>query len=212
LAIAEVIVLIPVKPLSVAKSRLRERFAAGAGDLALAMAMDVAAAACAARSTTAVVLITDDPVVVKAAAGFGAMVVPDVPGSGLNPALIDAAAQVRGRWRDAALIVQPADCPAVRPDDFDAIGAWMSGNTARCFVADAAGTGTTTLAAPAGSALDPRYGPGSRAAHLASGALELLGPRWDRLRRDVDTAADLDAALELSVGQHTTTWLARHHP
>ncbi|MEV6813934.1 2-phospho-L-lactate guanylyltransferase, partial [Micromonospora sp. NPDC051296] len=72
----------------------------------------------------------------------------------------------------------------------------------RRFVADAPGTGTVLLAAPPGVPLDPRFGPDSAAAHLASGAHPLAGD-WPSLRRDVDTAGDLAAALRLGLGPRT---------
>jgi 2-phospho-L-lactate/phosphoenolpyruvate guanylyltransferase len=72
----------------------------------------------------------------------------------------------------------------------------------RAFVADAAGTGTVLLAALHGRPLQPRFGPGSAAAHAAGGAVRLDGD-WPGLRRDVDTALDLAAARALGVGRHT---------
>jgi 2-phospho-L-lactate guanylyltransferase len=69
----------------------------------------------------------------------------------------------------------------------------------RGFVPDVPGTGTTLLAAPPGVPLDPRFGPGSAAAHAASGAIRLEGD-WPSLRQDVDTPADLVAAARLGLG------------
>jgi 2-phospho-L-lactate guanylyltransferase len=50
--------------------------------------------------------------------------------------------------------------------------------------------------------LAPRFGPGSAAAHLASGARRLAGD-WPTLRRDIDTGADLEAGKDLGLGAHT---------
>ena len=72
---------------------------------------------------------------------------------------------------------------------------------ARAVVADAQALGTTMLAAAAGHPLSPSYGPGSRRAHLLGGAVELDAA--PALRRDVDTPADLSAALLLGVGPRT---------
>jgi 2-phospho-L-lactate guanylyltransferase len=61
-------------------------------------------------------------------------------------------------------------------------------------VADHEGTGTVLLACRPGVALDPGFGPGSRLAHLRSGAVDLTpGLEVPLLRRDLDTAADLTA-------------------
>ena len=72
---------------------------------------------------------------------------------------------------------------------------------ARGFVADAAGTGTTTLTARPGVDLDPRFGPRSRAAHAASGAVALEPGPVPGLRRDVDTEVDLWDAGRLGLGR-----------
>ena len=59
------------------------------------------------------------------------------------------------------------------------------------------------LAAALAAALaSPRFGPGSAQAHRASGAVELTGA-WPGLVRDVDTEADLRAALALGAGPRT---------
>ena len=80
------------------------------------------------------------------------------------------------------------------------------------FVADHLGTGTTMYAAPAGL-FDPRFGLGSRAAHLAAGAREVLAD-VERLRRDVDTLDDLAALAGLGLlGPRTQqAWAASARP
>ncbi|MGH3240911.1 MAG: 2-phospho-L-lactate guanylyltransferase, partial [Spirillospora sp.] len=49
----------------------------------------------------------------------------------------------------------------------------------------------------------PAFGTGSRAAHRARGAREVLLPGTDSVRRDVDTLDDLRAALTLGTGPRT---------
>ena len=71
----------------------------------------------------------------------------------------------------------------------------------RRFVADAAGSGTTMYAAPL-AGFEPRFGPGSRRAHLDAGAAEIDGA-LATLRQDVDDRDDLARARELGVGRHT---------
>ncbi|MER7280967.1 2-phospho-L-lactate guanylyltransferase [Dactylosporangium sp. NPDC000244] len=112
----------------------------------------------------------------------------------------DAAGDVGGRG--LGVVALTADLPAMRPDDLEAalVAAARAGR--RAFVPDLEGTGTVLLAAPAGEALAPQFGPGSAVAHLRSGAIRLDGA-WPSLRRDVDTAADLDAASRLGLGAHT---------
>ncbi|MDT7572277.1 MAG: 2-phospho-L-lactate/phosphoenolpyruvate guanylyltransferase [Actinomycetota bacterium] len=189
--------VVPVKRLALAKTRLSSYGDAMRQELALAFALDVVDACLAARSVDVVVIVSDDARARAALADAGALVVADVPDAGLNPALQHGAAQVHGRLGVATV---SADLPALRPDDLDAaLAAVPAGG--RGFVVDVAGTGTTLLAAAPGVALSPAYGPGSRDVHLRSGAVELPGPPG--LRLDVDTPADLAAALLLGVGPAT---------
>jgi 2-phospho-L-lactate guanylyltransferase len=63
------------------------------------------------------------------------------------------------------------------------------------------------LAVPAGVAAEPRFGAGSLAAHVAAGAVPLAGA-WPRLRRDVDSLADLADAARLGLGHRATALTA----
>ena len=53
----------------------------------------------------------------------------------------------------------------------------------------------------------PAFGIDSAAAHVAAGVTDISGEVGLDLRSDVDTAADLDAAIELGVGAHTSRLL-----
>jgi 2-phospho-L-lactate/phosphoenolpyruvate guanylyltransferase len=204
----DALLLVPVKPLGRAKSRLRDPSVPGVEDLVLAMACDVLAAGIAARGIGEVVVITNDARVGRAATQLGARATPDRPDAGLNASLRAALADLGACARTGGVICQPADCPAVRPRDFAALVAAAQGGARRLFVSDPQGSGTTSLLS-SDALLDPHYGPGSAAAHRAAGYVELRGPRWLRLSRDVDTPHDLRAALRLGAGRHTTAWAAR---
>jgi 2-phospho-L-lactate guanylyltransferase len=197
-------VVIPVKRTAIAKSRLAADYPTHRTDLAVAFAVDTTAAALRTHGVAGVVVITDDSVVAREVTRLGARVVPDEPDAGLNPALSHAAdLAIRSGHGVAAL---SADLPALRPDELAAaLGACGS---ARGYVADVAGTGTTLLAAPGGRALDPRFGRNSATAHLMSGARPVTLEGIDSVRRDVDTAADLAAAVVLGVGPRTDAVLA----
>ena len=205
----EIVVVLPVKRLAVAKSRLRAAYGEHTDALALAMALDVIAAASAAAPVGAVVVVTNDPRVASDGAELGARTLADAPEEGLNAAIRWAARHLLAEQADRALIVQPADCPAVTADDLAAMAHQVTEAGPRLFVSDRAGTGTTALAAPPGVPLDPRYGPTSRADHLASGAEELSDRRWARVRADVDTTGDLAAASQLGLGPRTREWVDR---
>lgn len=185
----------PVKVLAAAKTRLRPL---RTPQLALAFARDTVAAALASPAVAEVLVVTDDPLVGKAVVEEGAHAVPDKPDAGLNAAVQYGASLAHG----GALAALAADLPALHPAELTAALEAASRTAGRCFVPDAPGTGTVLLAAPPGVPLDPRFGPGSAAAHRASGAVAVDGD-WPSLRRDVDTPADLAAAVVLGVGRHT---------
>jgi 2-phospho-L-lactate guanylyltransferase len=187
--------LVPVKTLSLAKTRL----SGGAGErepLMRAFALDAIAAATRSPAVAQVHVVTDDP-------GFdveGAQLLPDEGGGDLNRALYHASLRVRLVDPDLAVAAMCADLPSLLTEDLtDALAA---GLTSRWFVADAAGTGTTMLAAGPGIDLDPHFGAGSARRHEESGATPVRA-ELSSLRRDVDTEDDLAAARELGVGEHT---------
>jgi 2-phospho-L-lactate guanylyltransferase len=109
---------------------------------------------------------------------------------------------VRGIRPEAPLAALNADLPALRARELAHV-LQAAAEAPRAFLADADGTGTTLLSAMPGHALRPRFGPRSRARHAASGAAELLLSDAVSVRQDVDTEADLAAAVVLGVGPHT---------
>lgn len=187
----------PVKRLSLAKTRLGAYGDEHRRALALAFAADVVVAA---RSVATVLVVTDDEEAAARLAALGARVCADDPDAGLNPALTHGADLLRSERVAMGVATLSADLPAMRSRDLaDALAQVGAGQ--RGFVADVDGTGTTLLAAGEGAELAPAFGPGSRSGHLASGAVELRAAIG--LRRDVDTPADLQAAVLLGVGTST---------
>jgi 2-phospho-L-lactate/phosphoenolpyruvate guanylyltransferase len=97
------------------------------------------------------------------------------------------------------------DLPALRPDSVLRILETSIAH-ARSFVADASGVGTTMLIAHSVE-LWPQFQGRSAAAHHASGAVglseEMIRSPVADARRDVDTEADLAAAIDLGVGPAT---------
>jgi 2-phospho-L-lactate guanylyltransferase len=209
-------VVVPAKRLALAKTRLRPVTADRGGpagvahaDLVLALLADTVAAAAGCPLVGRVLVVTDDPAAADVVRALGAGTVADEPDRGLNPALEHGARRSGG----PAVAALSSDLPALRPEELTAA---LNAATptddeaaARSFVADAEGTGTTLLTA-VGTPLDPRFGTGSAAAHRASGARALAGD-WPGLAQDVDTAADLRAALALGVGRSTAEVAARLH-
>ncbi|HET7350304.1 MAG TPA: 2-phospho-L-lactate guanylyltransferase, partial [Marmoricola sp.] len=188
--------LVPVKTLSRAKSRLVGTDAETRVALMRAFAMDAIAAAAQSAHVRTVRVVTDE-------AGFeasGVEVLPDEGDGDLNAALRHAAVRVRLADPGTSVAAMCADLPSLRTADLDA--ALTAGMSPRWFVADASGTGTTLLAAGPGVDLDPHFGADSARRHEESGAVAVRAD-VPSLRLDVDTDADLARARQTGVGQHT---------
>ncbi len=200
-------VVIPVKVLAQAKSRLGLLGDARRAELALAMATDTATAVLECPGVARVIVITDDQVAGATMAKLGALVIPDEPGAGLNAALRHGAAHVRAHWPASGVAALSADLPALRPADLaaalTAASASALAGVPTAFVADAPGDGTTLYTARPGAAFSPAFGLASRARHAAGGAAELDVPGIAGLRRDVDTPEDLRTAAALGLGPNT---------
>jgi 2-phospho-L-lactate guanylyltransferase len=202
------VVVVPVKELAVAKSRLRELAPDDRADLALAMSCDVVSAALAADPVTAVMVITNDLRAAAATEALGAYVIADAEDAGLNIALGNAARAAAVLHPRSGTAAVSADLPSLQAAELAAALSAGSGHP-RTFVPDWHTTGTTLLTARAGVPLEPSFGSGSRERHRLSGAVELLNAEWLGLRRDVDTAEDLRAVAQLGVGPHTSAVLDR---
>ncbi|MFI9275386.1 2-phospho-L-lactate guanylyltransferase [Kitasatospora sp. NPDC052896] len=194
--------VLPLKPLTQAKSRLAEHAGTQRPALALAFALDTVLAALSCPLVARVLVVTRDPLAGERLAELGALPVADEPGGGLNPALAHGAAHARELAPDAPLAALSADLPALRPAELARVLAAVPA-TGRAFLADSPRVGTTLLACRPGQPLAPAFGGASRARHAAGGAAELPLPDVPSVRRDVDTAADLGEALALGVGPHT---------
>src|ERR1700683_3892122 len=169
---------------------------------ALAMAANAVTAASACPAVDSVIVVTDDAAAGAELSGLGAFVLPDEPGDGLNPALAFGAAYADERWPGRGRAGMAADLAALGAAELArALG--EAAQARQAFVADAAGTGTTLYTAGPGVAFSPRFGAASREAHRSAGAVELLLPGLDGLRRDVDTIADLRDAARIGLGRHT---------
>ncbi|WP_318247024.1 2-phospho-L-lactate guanylyltransferase [Microbacterium gallinarum] len=200
------VVVVPVKPSARAKSRLAVDGVDRSG-LARAIALDTLAAVSACELVVQVVVVTDDAALAREAAVIPALrFVPEGESRGLDAAVATGMAAVdpNGRLPRAALL---GDLPALRPADLaEALRA--AGSVDRVVVADAEGTGSTLVTARAGAAWSSSFGDDSLARHVAAGC-EPLGIRdASTLRRDVDTADQLAAAVRLGVGPRTAALLA----
>ena len=190
-------IVVPVKRLASAKTRLQVDPDVRI-ELALAMAADTVRAALACPLTEVVIAVSDDPAATPVLRELGAIVVPDRPDAGLNPALRHGAT-VAEVPAEAGVAAIAADLPALQPGELaDLLAA--SSDHGVAVVADAAGEGTTLLAATAVDLFRPEFGPGSRDRHVAGGAVDLTDSAGSSLRCDVDTLADLLAARAIGLG------------
>lgn len=194
--------VIPVKLLAQAKTRLTGLDPERRSRLALAMAADTVAAALQTDSVATVLVVTDDAVVRDMVLGLGAVVLGDEPGAGLNEALGYGAGYARQRWPSRGVCAVAGDLPAMRPAEL-AAALRAAAALGVAFVPDADGTGTALYAATPGWAFRPRFGPASRRRHLDGGAAEIANAILTGLRRDVDTVDDLRAAAAIGLGPRT---------
>ena len=186
-------VIIPVKALPNAKSRLAAASPDGAthGRLVTAMRRDTAHAARNAATVARVLVVADrsgDPT---------ADLVQTAPG--LNEGVSEAASFAAQRWPADGIAALVGDLPALRPQELAAALADAADHP-RAFVPDAAGTGTTLLTARPGVPLRPTFGRGSAARHARHAVAVAGGPG---LRTDVDTPEDLSQAELLGFGLST---------
>jgi 2-phospho-L-lactate/phosphoenolpyruvate guanylyltransferase len=196
--------VIALKPMEHAKSRLaipaplRRR-------LAWTMALDTLSALC--RALPRVLVVSDQPALEARLrrAGIPAEVISESGHAGMNSALSRGALALQAQGF-TSLVACVGDLPALRPESvLRILDASLA--HARSFVADASGVGTTMLVAHAVE-LAPQFQGRSAAAHHASGAVSLsadmIGSPIADARRDVDTEADLAAAIGLGVGPATS--------
>ncbi|MGV0770575.1 2-phospho-L-lactate guanylyltransferase [Mycobacterium syngnathidarum] len=204
---ADVSLVIAVKRLSAAKTRLAPIFSAPTREaVVLAMLVDTITAASAIAPVT---VVTPDNTAAEAARQLGAGVLldPTPPGhrDPLNNAIAAAEAELRAIGPN--IVVLQGDLPALQTQEL-AQALTLARGYPRSFVGDRHGTGTSALFA-FGTSLDPHFGSDSAARHRHSGAIELTGA-WPGLRCDIDTPDDLQVARRLGVGAATARTLGRH--
>lgn len=220
-------VLIAVKDLTAAKSRLAAEFSTlDRSRLVLAMLSDTVTAAKAVSVVESVTVVTPDPLVARTARDIGARVFDEPtgdltqgPDERLNHAFTAAAHVLRhghgvgdiSRGANVTaehvdIIALQADLPAMRSAELaQAYTAARRGG--RSLVVDHHGTGTAALILKdSPEELAPLFGGHSARRHTDSGAQELDGS-WPGLRLDVDTADDVRRAHRLGVGPATSAVL-----
>src|SRR5262249_34323046 len=156
--------VVPVKVLAHAKSRLAVLAGPYRPALALAMAADTVAAALACPVVDRVIAVTDDAEAARVLAGLGALLTRDAPRRGPSPAPGQGRAVGAPRWPGWGIGARAAARPALRPAEL-ALGLREAAHWEHSFVPDASGTGTTLYAARPGARFRPRFGPRSAEQH-----------------------------------------------
>jgi 2-phospho-L-lactate/phosphoenolpyruvate guanylyltransferase len=198
--------VIPVKPLHVAKSRLVGFTGPRRAELALALAVDTVTAAIASPAVVTVIVVTDDAVVTNLVHSLNAIALPDTPAAGLNSALHHGAmTAIRG----APIGALVGDLPALRTVELTRL-LRAAAEHPTSYLADTAGNGTTVYLAREPQLFSPAFGPDSAHRHATTGATPLaLVMEPDSVasvRRDVDTVEDLRLAAALGVGPRTAAF------
>ncbi len=199
-------VIIAVKRLAVAKSRLAELFSAPERErVVLAMLIDTLQAVRAVDAVTSITVVTPDPTAAAAARQLGAAVIDD-PTPANHPDPLNNAIRVANELLPSPnTAVLQGDLPSLRSSEIRA-ALTAARPYPRSFVADRLGSGTCALIA-LGAPLNPLFGPDSAHRHRQSGANQLTGD-WPGLRCDIDTPQDLAEARLLGLGSATAATLA----
>ena len=202
--------VLPVKRFAAAKQRLAggiddERRAA----VVAAMLEDVLEAVGGARSVERTIVVTGEPRAIELARNVGAELVEDPGAGGHSAAALAGAARATEHGAECVLML-PGDCPLLEPRELERL---LTGLPERfvAVVPDRHGTGTNALALAPPDAIQPAFGEGSCARHVAAAraagvphAVEEL----PSLALDLDTPADVVAltlALETNRGRAPCT-------
>jgi 2-phospho-L-lactate guanylyltransferase len=198
--------VLPIKSFRLAKQRLSAAVEGGdRQELAAAMVGDVLEGLAAVDGLAEVIVVTAEPLAVRAAEEAGALVVHDPDETGQSPAAargVDAAV-VRGAER---VLLVPGDCPALDPGEVSALLASGEPAPSVAIVPDRHGTGTNALLLAPPDSLAPSFGPGSFARHAAfarAAGASVKVRELPSLGLDVDTPGDLAAlraALDARMG------------
>lgn len=197
-----------MKSFAAAKQRLAESLGAGSRQaLAQAMFRDVLTTLRRTPELDEVAVVTADLEAEAAASGRGVRVLRDTAQAGQSEAALIGIRHALSEGFDRAALV-PGDTPLLQPEELAALIATTPGVT---IVPDRHGTGTNALVLSPADAIEPSFGPGSFARHLAAAEAAGAEHRVEQvpaLALDVDTPADLAqlaAELDLRRGQAPST-------
>jgi 2-phospho-L-lactate/phosphoenolpyruvate guanylyltransferase len=190
------IAILPVKSFGAAKQRLASALGAGSRQaLAQAMFSDVLASLRRVPGVDAVAVVTSDRVAEAAALGERVEVLRDTAMTGQSAAALIGIRYAQAHGFDRVLLV-PGDTPLLDPGEVAALlRRALDNGTAAVVVPDRHGEGTNALLLTPPDAIEPSFGPGSCARHVASAreaGVACAVERLPTLALDVDTGQDLE--------------------
>lgn len=202
--------VLPVKRFAAAKQRLAPGIGAThRAELAASMLEDVLEAIGAARSIERTIVVSSEPRAVEIASVGGAEVIADPDEGGHSGAALAGVARAR-QLGAGTVVLLPIDCPLLAPRELERL---LTGMPERyvAIVPDRHGTGTNALVLSPPDAIEPSFGEGSCARHVA--AARTAGVPYNveelpSLALDLDTPADVVAltmALERDRGRARRT-------
>lgn len=202
------IAILPVKSFGAAKQRLADALGAGSRKaLAQAMFADVLSTLRRVPELEAVAVVTADKAAASAAAADRVTVLHDSAQTGQSQAALIGIRHALASGYDRVLLV-PGDTPLLQPRE---VAALIRQGRELVIVPDRHGTGTNALVLSPPDAIEPAFGPGSFARHVAAAEAAELAHRVEEvpgLALDVDTPGDLAelaAALGTRLGQAPST-------
>lgn len=205
--------LIPMKSPAESKSRLADVLdARERAELALAMLVDVITACNDSEMFDIVAVVSGDSDVFWVAREHGAKPIAEPATlSGLNDDLTFGIRYLARRVGCDEVVIFPADIPLVQPVDVcSVVNALASRDERRVAIVRATDDGTNALGLRPPEVIPMRFGRDSASAHAAEAAtagVACVELDLERLRFDVDEAADVEALTTLAVGAATRGWL-----
>ncbi|MBE2270134.1 MAG: 2-phospho-L-lactate guanylyltransferase [Anaerolinea sp.] len=193
--------IIPVKPLSRAKSRLANVLSPQEREqLAETLFRRVVTVVKSVPAIAGTLVISRDTRVMSIARDLGVNTVQESGNLELNMALMRATQVVKG-WRSEAVLILPADLPLVAAEDVTALIGLGMDDHSMVIATDSHEDGTNALLIRPPGLIPYTYGPGSFGRHIQ--AAEEIGAnvtvyRSERLMLDIDTPADLEQYYRLS--------------
>lgn len=188
-------VIIPVKPLNRAKSRLADVLSPEQRNaLAAAMFRQVLVAVTSVPQVTGVLVISRDTKALSIARDYGARTLQESTSAELNAALTRATEVVR-MWNASALLILPADLPFVTKEDIAAVVNLGGLGSAVVLATDKRQDGTNALFVRPPGILEYQYGDGSFQHHLEAASkldADVQVYESETIHLDIDVPEDLE--------------------